>query len=679
MALYALTIFASAFLLFLVQPLIARQILPWFGGSSAVWSVCLVFFQALLLAGYGYAAWMTRRLGARAQASVHLVVLAASLVSLPIVASTVWRPAGGEDPIWRILGLLTATIGLPYFLLATTSPLVQAWFARSFPRRRVYRLFALSNLAALVALVSYPFAIEPWLTSRWQAYGWSAGYALFALVAAGTTIISFRRARDPEAAAAAARDTREAEDAVAFTPARRGLDRVLWLVLPAMSTWLLLAVTNHITENIAAVPFLWLVPLALYLASFVITFDHERWYHRGVFLVPALAALAACAWGLQTDTVTFNIKIAVPLYTGGLFLCCIFCHGELARLKPAARDLTSYYLLIAAGGALGGLAIGIVAPKVLTSSHELGAGLTLTALVAAVTWRRLLFLLPVAAIGVAGACGYFSVKQMTQQRSGTRVLMRSFFGTLRTEDTMHAAIPGAKRRLINGVIMHGEQYLDPDRRREPTSYYGATSGIGLALTIMEAPNRHVGVIGLGTGSLAAYSRAGDVFRFYDINPQVVEIANREFTYLRDSPGTIEIAVGDARLSLERESSRQFDVLAIDAFSSDAIPVHLLTREAMAVYLRHMKPDGVIAVHVSNRFFNLPPVVKQIADAYGLPSVLVIDVPSDVDLSKSDWVLITRNHAVLDDARVVAESEEPDTIRSLRPWTDDYTNLFRILR
>jgi hypothetical protein len=674
-ALYVATVFVSAFLLFLVQPLIARQILPWFGGTSAVWTVCLVFFQIALVGGYAYSNWSTRRLDDRTQRRVHLGLLALSLVSLPIVASAQWKPLGNEDPTLRILGLLVFTIGLPYLVLCTTAPLIQAWFSRAFPGLRVYRLFALSNLASLVALASYPFLIEPRMTTTRQAYVWSAAYLLFTLLCGGVAF-SGLSGRDWAPVPA---DPRPAPDALPPPAPAASHQRWLWIALPAMGTWLLLSVTNHITQNLASIPFLWLLPLTLYLATFIICFDHDRWYRRAIVIAPALALLVACAYGLQTDTVTLNVKIAVPLYTGGLFVFCLFCHGELARLKPSPKDLTGYYLMIAIGGAIGGLAVGLIAPRVLVSSYELGIGLALTGIVAALALRRVFFLVPLTAMAAAVACGFYAYRQIHMERDEAHVLERNFYGTLRTENIGGIDEPDSKRRLINGVIMHGEQYLSPDKRREPITYYGPTSGVGLVLKIIDRPGRRVGVIGLGSGTLAAYGRQGDVFHFYDINPQVVDIARHEFTYLSDTPAMVEISLGDARLSLEREPSQSFDVLAIDAFSSDSIPIHLMTVEAMDVYLKHMKPDGVIAFHVSNRFFDLAPVVKLLAGAANLKSALIVDEGEDPDLSKTDWVLVTRNQALLDAPELAARTEEPTDIRGLRPWTDDDHNLFQIFK
>ncbi len=707
MAIYAATIFASAFLLFLVQPLIAKQILPWFGGTSAVWTTCLVFFQVVLLAGYAYSDWTTRRLRPRAQAGVHVALLGVSLLTLPILAALAWKPAGHEDPAWRILGLLGATIGLPYFLLSTTGPLLQAWFARAYPGRTVYRLFALSNLASLLALISYPFAVEPWISTTRQAYLWSGAYGAFTVLCGATAIRSLRSARLARPGRRAVRADDGAPPAggtvqsagpeaypgdPAPAPAVPGAlgpnpgwtQMALWLAFPTMSTWLLLAVTNHITQNIASVPFLWLLPLTLYLASFIICFDHERWYRRSIVMVPMLGLLVACAYGLQSDDVTLDLPVAVPLYAAGLFVSCMFCHGELARLKPAPRHLTRYYLMISAGGAVGGLIVGLLAPRLLPSYYELGIGLSLTALLAVIVLRglfahKLLFVVPAVALSVAVACGTYTYWQIKKERSDVRVSERNFYGALRTYDTGPAEADDSVRRLIHGTILHGEQFLNETRRREPTSYYGESSGIAVALRVADPPGRRVGIIGLGAGTIAAYGRPGDTFRFYDINPQVIDLASREFTFLRDSQARIETVLGDARLSLEHEAPQQFAVLAIDAFSSDAIPVHLLTREAMGIYLRHMRPDGIIAIHVTNRFLRLAPVVKQIADAYGLASALIVDEAADSDLSSSDWMLVSRSHDVIANAAIASAASDIEQIPGLRLWTDDYNNLFQIFK
>jgi SAM-dependent methyltransferase len=674
MLLLALTTSLSAFLLFSVQPLIAKQIVPWFGGTSAVWTLCLVFFQSLLTAGYAYSDWTTRRLGRRSQAALHFGLLALSLISLPIVAGDRWKPAGGEEPSWRILGLLGTTIGLPYFLLSTTSPLVQTWFARRFPHRAAYRLFALSNLASLAALVSYPFAIEPWVRTRIQAVAWSAGYVGFVVLCAAALVGNLRSSdtdrRDLESVA----ELPDPSD-----PEPRAAEQLLWFALPAMSSWLLLAVTNHITQNVAAIPFLWLLPLALYLMTFIIAFDHARWYQRELFVLPMLGLLVACAMRLPDSDLDPDIRIAIPLYGAGLFMCSLFCHGELARLKPPPRHLTRFYLMLSLGSAIGAIAVGVVAPRIFSGYWELGIGLTLTALLAVVTLRRAFAILPLAALGVAAACAYYTYVERRDFRSGAHLLVRSFYGSLRTVDMIPPDVPEAVRQLIHGTIIHGQQGLAPELRASPTAYYGPTSGVGRALQTMMGSGRRIGMIGLGAGTFAAYGRTGDVVRFYEINPQVVDVARGEFSFLRDSAATIEIALGDARLSLAREPAQAFDLLAVDAFSGDAIPVHLLTQEAMAVYLRHLKPEGVLAFHVTNHFLKLAPVVKQIADASGLASALVVDELDTDLLFKSDWVLVTRNRAWLQRDDIVASTRAIDDIPGLHHWTDDFNNLFQILQ
>ena len=672
MLLYGCTIFTSAFLLFLVQPIIAKQILPWFGGSAAVWTTCLVFFQVALLAGYTYSDLTTRKLKPRTQAMLHIVLLLASLAVLPIVANSSWKPEGAEDPGLRIIGLLFATIGLPYFLLATTGPLVQAWFARSFPSGTVYRLFALSNLASMLALISYPFVFETWVATAVQAYSWSVAYALFAVLCAASALYSLRNAGNADAQPV----TVVVQDAA---PAPGKFDLFLWLALSAMGSWLLLAITNHITQNIASIPFLWLAPLTLYLLTFILCFESDFWYRRSVVLGPLAVILGFCAWGLQTSDVTLEIKTAIPLYLAGLFACCMFFHGELAKIRPAPRYLTQFYLMVSLGGALGGMFVGLIAPRIFPAYYELGLGFVVTAILAAMTLRKMPFFVWITPIALAGVCGYFWNQQIEQMNEDARVTVRNFYGTLRTKDTGPAAGEDAVRRLIHGVILHGEQHLSAEGRLKPTTYYGPDSGVGLAIKHINPANQRVGVIGLGTGTLAAWGKPGDVYHFYDINPLVIDLAQTEFTYLKDSKAKTELSLGDARLSLEREAPHDFDVLVVDAFSSDSIPVHLITREAMAVYLKHLKPGGAIAFHVTNRFLKLAPVVKQIADSYGLHTSLIIDDAEESDYSKTDWVLVTRDKNLLSGEAFAGKTSAIDAIPGLKLWTDDFNNLFQILK
>ena len=673
MLLYALTIFTSAFLLFLVQPIMAKQILPWFGGSAAVWTTCLVFFQFLLLFGYAYTDWTTRNLPSRRQVILHIVLLVLSLASLPIVPDASWKPGGEDDPTLRILGLLFMTIGLPYFLLSTTGPLVQAWFARTFPAGTVYRLFALSNFGSLLALISYPFAVEPWVTSSQQSWGWTTGYALFVLLCIASALFSLRSQSRFAAA-------KQAVDTVNDGPAPRARDYLLWLLLSAMGSFMLLGVTNHITHDVASVPFLWILPLTLYLVTFILCFEGSGWYKRHIFFGPLLVIVGAMAWGLHADGGIMDIKEAIPLYLAGLFVCCMFFHGELANLKPAPRYLTRFYLMVSLGGALGGFSVGFIAPKFFNTYYEFGIGLVITLGLAAYSARRMHVMVPLLALGVAGFTSYQVYYYIDLLSKDARVMTRNFYGTLRVKDTGSESENDSVRRLMHGVIMHGEQHLAPDRRNEPTTYYGPSAGIGIAIKAAQSPlPARVGVVGLGAGTLAVYGRTGDTYRFYEINPDVIEVARKEFSFLNDSSAKIETVLGDARLAMEREPPQQYDVLAIDAFSSDSIPVHLITKQAMAVYLKHIKQDGIIAFHVTNRFLRLAPVVKRIADEYGLHVALIIDEAEDSDLAKTDWILVTRSAKLIERREIADVSAEITEIPGLRLWTDDFNNLFQILK
>lgn len=670
MLLYVATIFVSSFLLFLLQPITAKQILPWFGGSAAVWTTCLVFFQTTLLLGYAYSDAVARRLSPRSQAQLHVALLALSCLLLPIVPGVQWKPLGTENPSLLILGLLAATVGLPYFLLATTSPLVQAWFARSFPRRSPYRLFALSNLASMLALVGYPFLLEPWVPTRLQSYGWSAAYLLFVML---TTALAWLSRRAP------ATVTPVAASGASDGPPSAGR-QLLWAALAAMGSYLLLAVSNHICENIASIPLLWIVPLSIYLLTFILCFDGTRWYRREIFMAMLAAVLAVMAWTLADPDLTHRLALHIGVFCGGLFVACMFCHGELARLKPAPRYLTRFYLMVSLGGAIGSVLVGLLAPLVLPAYFELAGGIVVCAALLVFQVRRI----PPIFICLAGAAFLFSLGAagwgIRAFYDNTVLARRNFYGVLRVQEYD----PGSTndhRSLVHGTIMHGTQYRSPALERQPTSYYTETSGIGRALESLH-PTLHplkVGIIGLGTGTIAAYGSKGDIYRFYDINPAVIGIAQHDFTFLAKSDATIQIALGDARLSLEREDPQGFDVLAIDAFSSDAIPVHLITMEALGVYRRHMKPGGIIAFHVTNRYLNLAPVVQRLADAAGLYAVLVADDGAGSMASRSDWVLLSDSKASLE-KELIAEASEAITPRpGWRLWTDDFNNIVSVLK
>ena len=666
---YAGTIFLSSFLLFLVQPLIARLILPWFGGSAAVWTTCMLFFQALLLAGYAYAHWLTRLSNKRTEAVIHTVLLAAAVATLPIAPGEAWKPLGNEEPVTRILLLLGASVGLPYFLLASTSPLLQAWFARARPGENPYRLFAISNLASLLALIGYPFIVEPFLGGVQQVQVWSWLFAAFALACAAMAWMTPRQA---------------IESPLEATAADERSPWLMWLALSATGSVLLLAVTNHLTQNVAAVPLLWLVPLTLYLASFIIAFEGKGWYQLEWLWAILLALIGAMGWLLVDSDYDFDLVVQLAVFLPGMFLGCLFCHGELYKLRPAPARLTSFYLAVSLGGAIGGLLVAVVAPLVFTGYYELGIALVVLATLASLRLGTVgkipAFASLALLLGIAASAAYDSFRYHRDVLMATR----SFYGVLRVKEYGRPGEESHMRRLVHGAIMHGEQYLNDKFRRQLTTYYHEDSGIGAAIrSLPEGRPARVGVIGLGTGTIAAYGRKGDVYRFYDIDARVMDIARTQFTYLGDSAATIELALGDARLTLERDPPQNFDVLAVDAFSSDAIPVHLITREALGTYLRHMKPDGIVAFHVSNRFLDLIPVVARLAKEHGAHAVLVRDDPDeeeDVRRSRSDWVLVSRDPAALTrEAMVEREATEAEDRPEWRTWTDDYSNLIQILK
>ncbi len=724
MALYAVVTLVSAFLLFQVQPVIAKIILPWFGGSAAVWSTCLMFFQVALLAGYLYAHALTRYLRPRAQIIVHIGVLLVSATALPIYPGAAWKPATASDPIGRIVWLLAVTVGLPYFALSTTGPLLQVWYARSRKGAMPYWLYALSNAGSVLALWSYPLWFEPLLTVRQQAMAWSVAYGVFVMACAAAAL------------RAGGRQMAMVEADGGSAPKPRRSDYALWLLLPACASTLLLAVTSHLTQNVAPIPLLWIVPLSVYLLSFILCFARGVWYRRGLFLPLLAAALAAMAWASLSETAYYEmpVRAGVALFAFGLFVCCMVCHGELARLKPHPRYLTQFYLAIAAGGASGGLLVGLAAPLLFDAYYELPIGLVATATLAVAAvrmhrnavWQRGL-LRPgrlVAAVAMFALGGYlayagkatmvaaallvlwvfhgwkalrrrwiafgaelavlllagYAGNRTRYLTSGAQLMVRNFYGGLRVHDSGRAVDWDATRSLTVGIINHGEQFLNPARRGLPTMYFGPKSGIGLAIRAKQAKGPiRVGVIGLGTGTIAAYGRPDDYYRYYELNPLVVSLSTGrtpQFTFLADCQARHDIVTGDGRLALEREASQNFDVLAVDAFSSEAVPLHLLTREAMELYARHLKPDGILAVNVSNRFVELEPVVDGQCRAMGKTDRIVESDDDDAqDLYAARWMLVSASF----DATVREGSREVGAVRKIRLWTDDYSNLAQILK
>jgi hypothetical protein len=686
---YGVAIFASAFLLFEVEPIIAKMILPWFGGVAAVWAVCLLFFQVALLLGYLYAHWLTTRSHARAQGRIHAALLLVGLLAMRIVPRESWKPTGPEHPAPRIFLLLCVTVGLPYFLLSTTSPLLQAWYSKTRASARPYRLYALSNAGSMLALVSYPILIEPWISNSHQAFAWSAGYAGVVLLCAAIALIPRRKDADvPSVAPPKAR-----------VPA--GL-QALWLTLAACSSALLLAVTNHISQNIASVPFLWILPLSLYLLSFILCFDARGWYRRGLFLRLLGIAIGGMAYALAPSFAGLPWKVMLALFCAGFFVCCMFCHGELERLKPAPEHLTAFYLMVALGGAIGAVFVALVAPRIFSGYYELHVALGLCAILVLVVhyrdpssrfygkkWNPAWLVM--AGLVAAAVVSLFVTAR--EQAAGTRLMVRNFYGVLRVIDARepNVVFRGDRpqwdrdpqfRKLMNGTIDHGLQFLAPARRREPTTYYGPNSGIGVTLRVArEERALRVGAIGLGVGTVATYGRAADHYTFYEINPLVAKVANQEFTFLRDSPAKIDIVLGDARLSLEREEPQEFDVLIVDAFSGDSIPVHLLTREAFGLYFRNLKPDGVLAVHISNQYLNLEPVVAGAASRLGKEAVIVNhEADTSQGVYPSTWILLGSRQGFLGRPQIEKVGQVlPASAPGGQLWTDNYSSVWRVLK
>ena len=680
MALY-LAVALGAFLLFLVQPMAARFILPWFGGGPAVWSSCLLFFQVALLAGYAYA-HLTRRLSLVRQTRLHLGLLGLAILTLPIAPSAAWAAPETGAPALRILGLLTLTVGAPYVVLAATAPLLQDWFARSGMGASPYRLYALSNLGSLLALLAYPALVEPFLPLRAQSLGWSGLFVLFAVACGVATLRLVRSAAhtgSPEADAPA--------DAVTVSKG----DQVMWLLWSACGSGLLLAATNQLCLDIAVVPLLWIAPLTCYLLTFIVCF--AGWYRRWMWSPLLLAGIAGTAWLLRHSDAKFLWEAAA--LAGALVAGCMVCHGELVRSRPPASRLTSFYLAIAAGGSLGGLSVALLAPAVLQRLWEypffvvLPLALLMVALFRdpasrlrrgahPIVWAVLCIILGVAVFAVA--------KSPIPDSDGELARARNFYGIITvSDDGTGEAV--RLRRLQHGRILHGAQFLDPVRRGLATTYYGPSSGVDVA--IREHPHRQagrplrIGVVGLGAGTVAAWGAPGDRVRFYEINPLAERFARKYFYFLADSRAAVDVVIGDARLSIERElrdgsGVHAYDVLVIDAFSGDAIPVHLLTREAFARYKAALAPDGVLAVHVSNQYLDLRPVVRGLGRELG-ERVLEIESQDDTELGldSATWMLVSANAAFLDAAAPFAQPEPAGAPSVV--WTDAFSSLLAVMK
>ena len=662
--LFGSTVFLSAFLLFSVEPLIAKQILPWYGGSAAVWSTSLVFFQTALLLGYFYVRLLTRYLNSKVQAGAHSLLLLTTLLFLPIGPGARWRPASANHPTLQILELLTATLAIPFAALSATSPLLQHWLTHA-GDKSPYRYFAVSNFASLAALLAYPILIEPKLDLNVQRISWSYVYACFVLLCAAC---GWRTSKTAPLSAV------KRPEFFWISPWRQAS----WFLLAACGGMLLLSVTNHLTQNVAAVPFLWVLPLAVYLLTFIVTFGRGRTYPQGFWFRLLAFMLAIIGYAISNINYLLPLQVSVPIFLIGLCVCCMFCHGELYALRPPADQLTTFYLFVAAGGAAGAIFVGLLAPSIFDAIYELPLTLVCTAVLALVVnwsrgWSNRMLWVTMSA-GMAFVLG----ENWIQYHENSLALRRSFYGALRVVQSPHAGLEQA-RTLFHGTIEHGAQYLWPPLRERATTYYGPDSGIGVLLREGFPATKRVGLIGLGVGTLAAYSQPGDTFRFYEINRQDIDIAEALFFYLREAKARVDIVEGDGRLSLAHDTSPSFDVLALDAFSGDAIPVHLLTREAGELYRKHLNPNGALAFHVSNDFLDLAPVVQKLAQDLGFQSVLVRSRSGDDLVLAADWVLVTNNPNILNNAAVKLRSSPINQISGLRLWTDSYSNLLQIIK
>ena len=697
--LYLVAIFLSAFLLFLVQPLISKAILPWFGGAPAVWTTCMLFFQILLFIGYVYAHLVSTYAKPKALAIIHTCVIVTAILMLPVLPDPVWKPTAGVAPTWRILALLTVCVGLPFFLLSSSAPLIQVWWQRT-KGGEPYRLYALSNAGSLLALMMFPLFFEPLMWTSTQGTVWSVAFVLLgAMLVAGAWHAS--RATPPAPAKTSEIGKPEARPK---KPKKSGKSkpqkvetpwqptwpvRAAWLLLPATAVVLLLATTSHVCQDMAVVPFLWIVPLVIYLVTFIICFGKSTGYRRGWCAGLLIISTYGCAVLYRAHNPP-DFTIALVINLAALFACCMLCHGELVRLKPPAEHLTSFYLLVSAGGALGGLFVSLVAPAAFTDYFEYPLGWVVCWLIMfAVLFRSATSKLqkgrPLWAWVLLIACFFVCVGLFSEgvvHRSQLALLrMRNFYGVLAVTERADSEKNAPYISLQHGVIEHGRQYLEEHRRYEPTTYYTRDSGVGYAIDAMRGDDSlRIGAVGMGVGTIAAYAQEGDYIRFYEINPHVITLAQEVFQYLNfgaEQGAEIEIIEGDARLSLEEEPDQEFDVIVLDAFSSDAIPVHLLTVEAFSEYLRHLKDDGIVAMHISNRYLDLVPLAAALAREHNLDWTSVVEMKPN-GRKASTWILLARRGglAPIENRENVVEIADAEVIDA---WTDKFSNLLRLLR
>ncbi|MCH2361057.1 MAG: fused MFS/spermidine synthase [Pirellulales bacterium] len=691
----AVAIFTGALLLFLVQPIMSKMILPWFGGAPNVWTTCMLFFQTVLVLGYLYAHILATRLSPKSQFGLHCLLLFVSVLSLPILVNESWKPEGGEDPVLQILMLLSATVGLPYFLLSSTGPLVQSWFAARLPGQSPYRLYALSNVGSMLALISFPFLVEVLLDSNGQSWMWTLIYVFYSVV------ILFVGWQYKNVNGNTLSDHKAESEGQSISR----MHVTGWFLFPAMASVMFLAITNYLCQDVAVIPFLWISPLAIYLLSFILCFDHPRWYNRRFFAslsVLGITYISLLYYRDIADIFLFNpiglenlltdlydnmlLRFVVAL--GVLFSICMMCHGELTRCKPEAGRLTQFYLSISVGGALGGLFVSVVCPLVFTGYVEYHLGLVAAFLIAAVilikevigkgSLKQACITLLVGLAAGLNVGAQWDILQVDRIAAS-----RNFYGTLRVVQKDELGVMPAQRRLVHGRIIHGVQLADTGQHGTPTSYYNAESGVATTLKLMhEREAIHVGVVGLGVGTLVTYGREDDQYTFFEINPAVVDYANEHFTFLSKTKAQVNTIVADGRLGLESLDEEVLDLLVIDAFSSDSIPAHLLTVEAMEIYQRVVKDDGLIALHLSNNHLNLLPVVVNAADHLRL-AVRAFKTPGNPEVAADNalWVIVGEDQNVMQQLRTMGGGGYTPSVQDAKHvplWTDKYSSLWHVL-
>ena len=667
--------------------MIGKYILPWFGGSPAVWMTCLMFFQLVLLGGYAYAHYL-QELRSRKQIVIHSVLLAFAVLAglallpkwgSPILPPVSLRPTGSEAPTWQVFKLLLISIGFPYFLLSTSASLLQAWFHKVDRSQSPYVFYVVSNVASLLALLTYPALVEPNLTVKTQSLVWGGAFVAYAGLCLWC-VFKVWKSHQPEEC------TKKVKTKDVDTSSRP----LLWILLSFCGVLALMAITNQMTQNIPPVPFLWILPLSLYLLSFIVGFAEKQrgWQVYYIFLV--VCALALVTY-LSREGLEVEIKKQVAGYGFILLAICLFCHNALYRAKPDPHRLTGFYLCISLGGALGGLFVVLAAPFLFKGYWEyqlcliLSGGLAIWVTYSETTTRdifgKLRHIFPLLLVGYAVFLG----KGIVKETRGSVYMGRNFFGSVRVVMEISQGIPIYS--LMHGKINHGMQIQHEKLRYCPITYFSVNSGVGLAFQFKRKSGPFdVGVVGLGIGTLAAYGREGDSFRMYEIDPDVVRLARETqwFTYLSDCKADVTVVEGDGRLCLENEmnqkGSHQFDVLVLDAFTGDSPPAHLLTLEAFDLYLNHMEENGVLAVNISNRYLDLLPVLDRVRETYGLQMAYIHSRGDGGKTADAQWILLSRNSSFLQYPKIAqADIYKRMSIKKIRPWTDEFSNLLSVIK